>query len=398
MPGFQIPIVPKPSGIAHPPKKMGLAFIARPLGQTIDLLDSSRASHLSPATRAKAKEHLGYAIQMVFEAKPHSARNALVAVADVIAAGFGQQIPTGRPRGILRADATKTVAVDYVDEKSGRDLWDAITLSVTIPRLGRRNLTGSAALRAAFPATAAGFVQLAPWMETVISLAESLEEPHYWQARLDYASQLFNALAAIYPGLPASIRNEQVSDAIKGQLHLDASTPTTYEDAMGMWGLAFLFGQFSAREALKKSDWAECSVQVNALEEIDWGIQFLLCEMTTRQAAEEAAAQAEAVRQAARRDEVLDSDLWDVITGCLFDPNVKQALEDSLDDWLGAKKWIVLATCALIHIPIIVASYGAATMPAVAGFISCFVSGMIGGAALSVLLSSLGDIVECIFS
>ena len=80
------------------------------------------------------------------------------------------------------------------------------------------------------------------------------------------------------------------------------------------------------------------------------------------------------------REEVGNSDksIWELIPFCLEEATLGR-FEDALDDWWGAKKYIVGAACALIHVPIIIASAGTAVIPAVFDFVLCFLEGMLGG-------------------
>jgi hypothetical protein len=304
------------------------------------------------------------------------------------------------PKGLAAQDPKSWLRIDYHDSAARTDLWNMLPFSIS-------SAAGQDASEGAVTAKVNGFLagsqgydpRLAMWLERLVTLANMLDYSMVFGEEvlksMDYFKAIWNNFNDALKKCPEGYDCEglTVSGSLLSQIaplgvSLDAST--TYAVGMfAVWGestkrLNEISGMIAARQATDD----EIEAKLESLDQLLQVMKNVVLEFLRR--VDEA--QKEAEEYANARDNIGrdEKHIWEIIPDCLNQATVEK-FKNSLHDWWGIKKYVMLAISALVNIPIIIASAGLAIIGAVVNFAMDFISLMVGGS-----LAVLKNFGECL--
>ncbi|MGB7539074.1 MAG: hypothetical protein WBM17_11085, partial [Anaerolineales bacterium] len=338
---------------------------------------------------------LGFSVDKLFQGDTHSARNALAVVAYLLIHASEIELQLQVPASITKENAAKILTIDYANPKNQTDLWDMLSFPAdSVPTEGTAQHAGSAAIEKFIGGNESKYPLLANWLKRLVSIANSMELRTVYQGDMDITGREYQAVLDEYQKLvnscpeelanacPSGCKDQPVSATMIEQLVPVGFTfdpSASYDEVIGSMSIAYLGIQAKLAGSLRNFNSLECDQWLTEMSAVLGAIKKVIVELAA--VIDDANAQALKDLEAQRRlrEEVTKPDLsiWEAIPCCL-DAVLWDRLKDSLDDWWGAKKYIVLAEAAIINIPVIVASAGIAVIPAIIRFITDFIEGMIG--------------------
>ena len=373
------------------PKKPVYAIMCKKIGEAVDLLDSKKGPIINRIYRQKIRQSLGRALAAGFEGNFHEARNYITVAANDLANAHRRKLPLKRPKGV---PIEKLKDIKYHDPKTNTDLWDTINITDKDPQGKTYKVTGKMVALRYFP----DFNLRINRARVYLNLCREAAEDLMWQRvaealeaatwkRVRERSGILQDQFDIYHSrsaeLPQQWLNATVPDNCVNQLNYDTGGQSiTYNDVFAMLIAGFIFSKWGLNQAQDNDDLSGAEKSVDGLENIIEDMKTLFLCLSKQMNVQEYDAKLK----------IDKNDIWDLILDCTAG-NYRDRFEDSLDDWWGAKKYIIAVICGAVAIAEIIASSGSALVAAVANFVYCFMIGMVGGEfalALSVASCILG--------
>jgi hypothetical protein len=343
------------------------------------------------------KNCLGFAVDMLFQGDTHSARNALAVVAYMLVHAAEIDLWLRIPRGESASAPGDWLRVDYYDPETQTDLWDALTFSSS------SSSGGSAAMRDFLAGHSKGLDPLvAMWLERLTALADNMDLWVVYGAEIEKTESEYEAIWTNYSALLNTCAAEEYGCAdflASGEIVSEADALGVVHDDGKCFTLiqAMLLRCRENRKGVSASlaayDSLGCESGLVETSAVLALLRKAVLDFTRKvDQAEQEAEKAEAYARA--REEVASGDkhIWEIIPCCLEDVTLGK-LEGSLKAWWGSKKYIIASACAIINLPVIIGSAGAGVIPAIYGFVTCFLEGMIGG-----VWEIVADFGGCLFS
>ncbi len=401
--------------INNPPVRPVYGVWAKNFTPVIGLLDDPEKNfpNTSDEFIRPIRNSLGFAVDKLFQGDTHSARNALAVVAYMLIHDAEIELQLQVPKNITKDNAVKLLTIDYADRKRNIDLWDMVSFPTDfVPKEGTAQPSGSAAINKFLTLNnsenSEKYPQLANWLDRLAKIADSMELWTVYRGDLDTTDTDHQAVSDKYIALidscppelegqcPTLCKDGPISSAMIDHLAESGFTftsPTSYDEVIASLTIIYLAYKNNLSKSLNNFDLLEADKWLGEMTKATQGMKDAIVELSA--VIDEAnKATLEKIEEARRaREEMSKPDLsiWELIPCCLEDATWTK-LKDSLDDWWGAKKYIVGIGCALVNVPIIVGSAGTAIGGAILGFADCFLEGMIGSG-----WQIVGNILVCIF-
>lgn len=371
----------KPKDIYHARACIGIAQTL----EGVSLMD------LTSNEKKKIELHLHLAITQAFKGMLHEARNALVVATDLISAS--QHIPFERviPEGII---ASKLKNIKFYDKQSKSDLWD--TVQPTVKELEDRPLDNRYFAKALMIPAAKKDPVIARSINSLSTAAHRLQFIWITTDHIDSAFECWDVLMDSWMQLPTNWRTETVPselwNRIKEVFPGDYASFFVSKTIGFIWESCAWHSLYDLANARSSMDEGIPSQAQSLLETAEKWMKVwqILIEYIQEQVG--------AAKDANVKDKIKNNDIWDLISKCLYG-DFKDRFNDSLDDWWGAKKYIVGAACAGPAILTIYTSGGALLLFAIESYVACFMCAMLYGLTegpLDCVLQAAKDVAICL--
>ncbi len=375
--------------IDHPPKRPMYGIWAQKFEEVIGLLkDDANFPDTDPKFINAIKNCLGFAVDKLFQGDTHSTRNALAVVAYMLVHASQIELWLQVPTDQTGKNPNDWLTIDYSNPENQTDLWDLLTFSPLVAAgEDKAKSAGSRGITKYIIANKEKYPLLYEWLDRLVRLADSMDLWQVFGGEVEKVSTEYQAIEANFKTLLETCpegygcANFEVTDEMFMTLvsnDLTFGKKPTYVETMIVLIVECSKAMADAKTSIEGDDSLGCE---KWLEEAgryvrmmkDVVLEFVgKVDNAVEQEKEKAEAYARARNQAAEND----LPIWELIPYCLVS-SAKENFEESLDDWWGAKKYIVGAGCAIVHVPIIVATAGAAIIPAILDFVLCFLRGMV---------------------
>jgi hypothetical protein len=380
--------------IDNPPKRPIYGTWAQEFIGVIKLLNDPNKNNFPNTDENFIKgvsDCLGFAVDKLFQGDVHSARNGLAVVAYMLMNIEKIELWLKAKKG-MPSDPKEWLIINYYNTANHEDIWDMLSFAPADPvKADPSQPAGSAAMRTIGNNLNQQYPLLSEWLGELVPLADKLNLRAIFGKEVEDNQTEFtaiwndfnNALKKCPKGYDCE-SFEISPDPIPGQL---SEMGISYQGAptfpivmLSLWDAcndksASISDMIDNPQSTATDE--DCEA---ALEEFHKLLRLMInVVLEFARKVDEAQQEAEAYALAREKAANTDMSIWELIPFCLKHATVDRFM-NSLDDWWGAKKYIVGVGCAIVHVPIIVASAGLAVIPAIYDFVVCFLEGMVGDA------------------
>jgi len=379
--------------IDNPPKRPIYGIWANNFEQVVKLLDSDD-NFPNMDLKQPIRNCLGFAVDKLFQGDTHSARNALAVIAYMLANAYEIEVWLTAKKG-MPTDPRKWLTIDYYNKDNQTDVWNMLPLSFSgAPDEDKSPAAVSAKVSKFIGANDGKYPLLTSWLERLVPLADEINLWSVFGGELEKDDEaytnLWNHFVSLLKECPMKDCTETaISDAAKDQLSQMGiiPDPPTYGNALGALVTKYSDTKSNVKGSLASLNADACEEGMVELQRYIGAMRDVVLEFTRRvdQAIKQAKEDAEAYTNARENLGRENKHIWEIIPHCLEGATLEK-FDSSMHAWWGAKKYIMAAISAIVNIPIIIATAGAAIIGAIADFAIDFIELMIGG-TLEVLLN-----------
>jgi hypothetical protein len=402
--------------INNPPVRPVYGVWAKKFTPVIDLLNNPEKyfPNTSDEFIRPIRNSLGFTVDKLFQGDTHSARNALAVVAYMLIHDAEIELQLQVPKNITKENAAKLLTISYANREKNTDLWDMVSFPTDfVPKEGTVQPSGSAAINKFITMknneNKSKYPLLSNWLERLQQIADSMELWTVYRGDLDttdaehqnvidrYQILINDCPPELEGNCPSGCKDDAISDAMVDNLAQSGYTfnsKPSYDEVMASLAIIYLGHKNSLVKGLNNFDSLESDKWLGEMSKVTQGMKDTIVELSAviDEKNKQTLKDIEARKRAREEVSKPDLSLWDIIPCCL-EESTWGRLKSSLGDWWGAKKYIVLVGCAIVNVPIIVASAGTAVLPAIGNFVGDFLEGMIGSG-----YEIVGDFIVCIFN
>lgn len=241
-------------------------------------------------------------------------------------------------------------------------------------------LSGEALARHLFQEQSIEAVRAAKFFKFTSDIADELSEISIIKDARSSLMDQWDILLEQFQNFSSSWQKKIIPQATRNKLNYQTSGQMTYSDVWAALQLSILFVLINLKKEITQENINDAREALSSLEKIIQDAETLSISLADLIDA----------TNSRLRKKMKEQDIWDLILDCA-EGTFKRRFEDSLDDWWGAKKWIILSVCGLTSLTTIIATAGAVVAVEIVKFLVCFIRGMVGG-----YVSLAADIAECI--
>ncbi|MCD4669561.1 MAG: hypothetical protein K8S14_03865 [Actinomycetia bacterium] len=373
------------------PKKWTYAIACKKTGYALDAIRNSDILNSSLKTQLEA--NVARAMAYAFEGERHAARNTLTAAYIRCAKSFGGDKLEKKlfhpPLKLKRNGSLGELKnIRYYDQETKTDLWDMVYFTFRDKSGNKHKASGYAA--AHIPDMFDYFHQntllqrkQSALLAKIGQAAEDLELKSIVEDQAKKQSEQFITLTEQFAAIPRRWHQCELGDYWREKYFPDVnpSQKITNEDLACDFELGFILRRLNISQYMRRKLYDKAEQSLYDEDVIIWHFAAFFTQMN----------QTIDAANAESRRRIKNIDVWNLIGDCLSG-QIKESFEDALDDWYGAKKYIIAAGCTSIFLMSVVGSQGTAFFPAVLSLVWCFVRQMIGS------VSNIRGLVTCIVS